>query len=176
MKEKYLYGFAVVALLSLLLLGFTPETASILAGVFRGRERELNGCLISIPSGWYSPPASGQGVTMSQSRGRMRTLLFGDARNVLILFFPDSRLSSGNDYFNALDQRLRRYGTNMPSERFIAGTLNSCISHTPSSHPSEAFIYCFPKNQRGNIMVSYIGDTAHVPEFFAILDGVKKTN
>lgn len=170
MKKKLLIGVAVTVLLGFCLEGFIPETATLVRHLISGSQTELNGFVIPIPLTWMGS-GNKSGITLFKARGNVRAYLSGQS-SAMIFFFPDQRPVTGKEYEYWLNKRLSR-GTNTTTERRVGGVQNICIQHVPLEGPQ--MIECFPKD-KGDLSVSYIGDADRIPEFFAILDNVKKAN
>jgi hypothetical protein len=101
-------------------------------------------------------------------------LLLGSSAGMVSLY-TQPRVTAF-DYLKS-EERLRGVGHQIGtvSERTIAEQQSVCIQSSPREFPEFINILCLPKSQ-GVLSASYSGTSGHVPEFFAILDGVKKTN
>ncbi len=159
----------------LLFDGFMPESMALWSRTTHVSRQTLNGYEIEVPLGWN---ISGQkdSVSLLKVRGQVRSYLFGSSGET-IDFIAIQAAHNPVNYRNSLTVLERiHWKVGKSEERSVAGKKMICMHASPPDYPYMLNIFCVPDGSTDGLSISYSGDTEHVPEFFAILDNVKKTN
>jgi|SRR6185312_2680313 len=176
MKKRYFTSVLLLMGLLLCYLSAAPEMLTFGWHLTHGQRQTFATYSIPVPLDWTGTfDDSGRWFSIDKAQGPVRIFLFGPS-GASIGFSSTPMPRPGTEIVGDFAKSPPPdYGTVITSIRQIADFNSSCEQHTVKVLPKMVYIQCFPNGTSG-IEVHFAGDSQHVPEFFAILDGVKKTN
>ena len=153
--------------------GFLPESMALWSRISQKNHPTVNGYQIDVPAGW-SVSRDQDSVTLLQAKGRIRSYFSGPSLEMIFLRPTPRDRKLEFDQQRVVDTLYRIHQDVTDIKDRKAGDIDEvCITHSSPNLRVMTEVWCYSKSGLG-LEASYTGEPEHIPEFFAILDSVKK--
>jgi hypothetical protein len=177
MRRSTAILLAAIVLLIVASWGFAPEVVAIFWHVRHGLHDEGAGVRIRIPLLFTAIEGPSSIILMSQN-GRVRTWISG-AQGVLVFVSnrvpaPQSSTETVEQWWKRTSDAAGREGAHETASRALtlAGQQEHCHEFQGGLFQRGVEIWCVPDSS-GGWFVDYTGPTAHVPQFYSVLESAE---